>query len=234
LEKNQKTIFNRDDALSRQIILYVQLGQYDKAIDLLESHHFHVWEGGGKIHNEYVEAHLMRGLERFKIGRNLEALKDYEAALDYPENLEVGKPYHGGRHSEIFYFIGTVHEASGDIEKAKTFYQKSVASKRGWSKICYYQGLAYRKLDQKDEANKMFDGLISFGRERLEDNSSVDYFAKFGKKQSKKMRMADAYYLQGLGYLGKDKKKEAKMKFEKALKLNINHFGARRQLFELK
>jgi Tfp pilus assembly protein PilF len=48
------------------------------------------------------------------------------------------------------------------------------------------------------------------------------------------MRMADAYYLQGLGYLGKDKKKEAKMKFEKALKLNINHFGARKQLFELK
>jgi tetratricopeptide (TPR) repeat protein len=234
LEKNHETILNRGDALSREIALYVQLGQYDRAIDLLNSHHFHVWEGGGQIHNVYVDAYLLRGLEKFKAEKYLEALKDYEAALDYPENLEVGKPYHGGRASQICYFIGTAYEALGDTEKAGMFYEKSVASKRGWSEIWYYQGLAYRKLGQEEEAKRMFDGLIDVGTERLKASSSMDYFAKFAEKQSRKMRMADAYYLQGLGYLGKDEKEEAKVKFEKALQLNINHFGARRQLSELK
>jgi len=58
---------------------------------LLESHHFHVWEGGGRIHNVYVDAHLLRGQEHFAAARYREALKDYVAALDYPENLDEAK-----------------------------------------------------------------------------------------------------------------------------------------------
>jgi len=61
LEKNHETVEKRDDALSRQIGLLVQLGAYDKALHLLQAHHFHVWEGGGRIHHVYVDSHLMRG-----------------------------------------------------------------------------------------------------------------------------------------------------------------------------
>ncbi|MEW6456642.1 MAG: DUF5107 domain-containing protein [Acidobacteriota bacterium] len=234
MEKNRKTIIKHDDALSREIILYVQLGKYDKAIDLLKTHHFHVWEGGGKIHDVYVDAHLLRGEKKFKEKKYFQALKDYEAALEYPENLEVGKPYRDGRSSQIFYFIGTAHEALGEKRKEKEFYEKSVAEKHGWSEISYYQGLAFRKLSREDEANKIFDGLIKFGREGLESSPSLDYFAKFGEKQSEMARIANFHYLIGLGYLGKGKKSEAKSEFEKALEINPNHIGARIQLSALK
>ncbi|MEK6756035.1 MAG: tetratricopeptide repeat protein, partial [Bacteroidota bacterium] len=81
LEKNHSTVLGYDDALAREIVLYVQLGRYDQAIDLLENHHFHIWEGGGMIHDVYVDAHLLRGQERFKAKKYRDALKDFEAAL---------------------------------------------------------------------------------------------------------------------------------------------------------
>jgi len=233
LERNHKTILASDDALTREIILHVRLGHYDRAIDLLNGHHFHVWEGGGMIHDVYVDAHLLRGEEKFKAKRYEEALEDYEAALEYPDNLEVGRPYRGGRFSQIYYFIGTAHEALGDTGKARSFYENSVAEKHGWSAICYYQGLAFRKLGREDEALQIFDGLIKYAKEKLESSPAMDYFAKFGERQSELVRKADAHYLLGLGYLGNGDQADAKVEFEKALELNVNHIGASRRLSEL-
>ena len=243
LEKNQDTVLKRDDVFLREIILYVVLGQYDKAIDLLANHHFHVWEGEEvRVHNVHVDAHLLRGENSFKEKRYEEALKDYEKALDYPENLEAGKPYHGGRYSQIYYFIGTAYEASGDTEKSRKFYEKSVAIQCDWTLIgqiidwagvCYCQGLAFRKLGQEDKADRIFDGLVKFGMERLSAAPAIDFFAKFGGKESERSRTVHANYLLGLGYLGKGKRTKAKIEFEKVLKLNPSHIAAGTQLSEL-
>ncbi|MFB0566046.1 MAG: DUF5107 domain-containing protein [Candidatus Aminicenantaceae bacterium] len=230
LEKNHEVVLQRDDSLSREIALLVQVEDYDKAIELLKAHHFHVWEGGGKIHNIYIDARLFRGQEYFKSKEYMKALKDYEAALEYPRNLEVGKPYHGGRAAQVYYFIGTGYEALGEADKARDCYEKSVASKSTWSDICYYQGLSFRNLEWEDRAEQMFEGLIEFARQSLKTTPVVDFFTKFGEKQSAIKSRANAHYLLGLGYLGKGKQKEARAEFEKALELNINHKGARRQL----
>lgn len=230
LEQNHSTVLKRDDTLSCEISLLVQLGKYDRAIELLETHHFHVWEGGGRIHNIYVDAHLMRGEEYFRKRRYQDALKDYETALEYPENLEVGRPYRGGRSSQVYYFIGKAHEALGNVRKAREFYEKSVALRGGWSEISYYQGLAFRKLGQEDGAERMFEGLIESSKERIRVTPSMDFFAKFGERQSAMIRKANAHYLLGLGYLGKGKRAEAEVEFKRALELNVNHIGARKQL----
>jgi tetratricopeptide (TPR) repeat protein len=230
LERNHDIVLQRDDSLSREILLLVQLGKYQKAIDLLSERHFHVWEGGGGLHNLYVDAHLWRGEERFAARRYKEALKDYQAALEYPENLEVARPNKGGRDSQIYYFIATAYEALGDAKKTGEFYEKSVEQKQGWSEICFYQGLAFRKLGKADEAEQTFNGLIQSGKQSLESAPSLDFFAKFGEKQSAFVRNAEAHYLIGLGYLGKGDKQEARAEFKKALELNINHSGAKRQL----
>ncbi len=233
LEKNHEVVLQKDDALSREIILLVQLGNYDKAIDLLARHHFHIWEGGGRIHNVYVDAHLLRGQERFDGRRYREALKDYEAALDYPENLEVGRPSHGGRAPQVYYCLGTVYEALGDVKKAKESYERSVSFKRGWSELSYYQGLTFRKLGRIEEAKQMLEGLINFGKKRVEAAPSMDFFVKFGEVQSARVRRANAHYLLGLGYLGMFKKDEARREFKEALDLNINHLGAKQKLLRM-
>lgn len=230
LEKNHETVLQRDDALSREIMLLVQLGKYGRAVELLATHHFHVWEGGGRIHNVYVDAHLLRGDEHFTAGRYDEALQSFSAALEYPRNLEVGRPHSGGRAAQAYYFIGSVYEAMDDEEKAKEYYENGVAMPYGVSEMSYYLGLAFRKLGQEEKANHIFLKLIDFGKQRLQTASSMDFFAKFGERQSAMYRRAQAHYLLGLGNLGRGDKEEARVQFEKSLELNINHLWAKKQL----
>jgi len=61
----------------------------------------------------------------------------------------------------------------------------------------------------------------------------MDYFAKFGERQSVMVRRANAFYLLGLGYQGKGNLEKAKNEYKKALELNINHVWAKHQLAQL-
>jgi len=72
--------------------------------------------------------------------------------------------------------------------------------------------------------------LITFAQKRLKAAPSLDFFAKFGEKQSAATRQAQARYLLGLGCLGKGNKAEAEAEFEKALEMNVNHIWAKHQL----
>ncbi|MCP4610528.1 MAG: DUF5107 domain-containing protein [Planctomycetes bacterium] len=229
LEDNHTTIAKRDDALSRQIALFVLVQQYDKAIELLASRIFHTWEGGGQIHNVYVDAHLLRGLKKFQVQRYRQALNDFEAALEYPENLNVGRPKRDRRTCQTFFLIGKAYEALHDSRKAEEFYEKSASVEVRKSEFSYYKGLALKKLDQNDKAEKIFDDLIASAK----PGSTVEFFAKFGEKQAHNIRTANNHYLLGLGYLGKGLETEAKAQFEKVLELNINHLWARAHLSEL-
>lgn len=235
LEKNHETVVKRDDALSREIILYVQVGQYDKAINLLRTHHFHVWEGGGEIHDIYVDAHLLRGLEKFKAKDYTGALKDFEAALEYPENLEVGRPYRGLRlrDPQVYYYMGIAYEALGNKEKAEECYENAVSAKVELSELTYYQGLSLLRLGQKEDADRIFDNLINFAEERIKTGVTMDFFEKFGEKEFMQAQMARNHYLLGLGYLGKDKLNEAENEFRTTLRLNPYHVWAKAFLSDL-
>jgi len=228
-----ETIVKRDDALSVLITLYVHEGRYDEAIELLTTHHFNIWEGGGGIHDVYVDACLLRGIKNFRDGRHQEALSDFEAALEYPENLEVARRRNDWRSSRIHYFIGTAYESLGSLEKAAESFEKSVSFDVGESPILYYQGLAYKKIGQQTKATEIFDKLIGIGKERVDEDVSSDFFAKFGEREDQAARMASAHYLVGLGYIGKGIEDDAKVEFDKALELNANHLWAVAQLREL-
>ncbi|MCB7129567.1 MAG: tetratricopeptide repeat protein, partial [Candidatus Brocadiales bacterium] len=201
---------------------------------LLTTHHFNIWEGGGGIYDVYVDACLLRGIESFANKRYQEALNDFEAALEYPENLEVGRPRNGRMSSRILYFIGTAHEGLGNKERARESYDKSVSMDGGDSQILYYRGLAYKKIGRQTKAAEIFDRLIAVGKKRLEERASSDFFAKFGEKEDQAAQMATAHYLIGLGYAGKGDQDDAKAEFDKALQLNANHLWAAAQLKALK
>jgi tetratricopeptide (TPR) repeat protein len=234
LEKNHKVVSLRDDALTREILLLVQLGRYDKAIELLKSHHFHVWEGGGEIYSVFVDAHLLRGQDLMAAKKYGQALEDFETAVTYPENLEVAAPASGGGSAKIYFWIGMACEALGEKTKAGASFEKAAAFRHGWSELGYYQALAFQKLGKETEANRIFDGLIQFAHERLKAAPSMDFFEKFGERQSATAQNAQMHYLLGLGCLGKGQKQEARAEFEKALSIHPNHLGARRQLAALK
>jgi len=245
LEKHAKACFERDDVLARVASLNVVLGNYDKALALLSDRRWNVWEGGASVHDLYVDALLLRGHQAMKGKKYGEALKDYEAALEYPENFSVGKPYRGDRSPQICYHIGTACEALGDAAKAKTFFEKTVADigegRRGGRRsaggdsadLLYAQARALEKLGRKGDAAPLYTNLLQSGRDTLAGGSAVDFFAKFGERQSHNVRMAQAHYALGLGYLGTDKRSEAKAEFEKALEMSPTHLGANYQLAAL-
>jgi tetratricopeptide (TPR) repeat protein len=234
LMKNHSVVAKRDDALSREISLLVELGHYERAISLLTFRHFHAWEGGGEIHDIYVDAYLLRGQKFLSGKKSKNALRDFQAALEYPDNLEAGKPASGGRSPEVYYFIGMAYAALGRPKEAKEAFAQSVESVRGPSELSYYQGLSWRKLGQEARALEALDGLIRFARENLEKSGAMDYFAKFGEKESAQKREAYFHYLLGLGFLGEGRPEEAKAEFQKALGLHPYYFRAHRQLASLR
>jgi tetratricopeptide (TPR) repeat protein len=233
LTENHKYICDHNDAFSREIVLLTRLGHYDKAIKMMmPPSHFRRWEGLGNIHTTYLNAHLLRARKHLKAGRYSEAVNDYEAALEYPENLEVARPHHGGRDCEIYYLLGNVYDEWSNAAKAKEFYEKATIAKRHESRsaLDFYQGMAYMKLGRDDKAGEMFDTLIIHGKKQLNSlktGVTLEFFAKFGKKKSIKAQRADALYLMGLGFIGKGDVEAAKKKLGEALKLNANHLWAK-------
>jgi tetratricopeptide (TPR) repeat protein len=230
-ESHPSVAAKRSDALLQEIKVCVLLGRYEQALRLLRDHRFHNWEGEGQIHDVYMNACLLEGEKEFQAGRYREALQDYEAALAYPENLEVGRPDREDRLPQVDYLLGLAHEKLGDGSKSRELFgQAATLRDQGAGEMEYYQGLAALKLGQNTQAQHNFDDLIRRGEKALGGASEVDFFAKFGRRQSERLRLANAHYLVGLGNLGKGETAKARAEFREAVKLDVNHLGATTQL----
>jgi tetratricopeptide (TPR) repeat protein len=218
---------NVADALSREVMLLVQLGRYDEALEIAENNYFRQWEGVSKAYSSYVDAYLLRGFNHYRQGRFEQALKDFQSALRYPDNMMVAEPYRGGRSAQVHYYIATAYDALGERGKAEAHYRMSVEKRQNkeLSENNYYQALSMAGLDEEEGARKVFDGLIELGRNRLE-NPEEDFFAKFGERQTEADKKAEAHYLIGLGYLGLKDKDAARMELAQAVELDLNHIWA--------
>ena len=237
-ESNPALAAKRSDALTQEAKVFLLVGRYDQALQLLTTHRFHNWEGYGDVHDVYMDACLLRGEKELNAGKYQEALKDFEASLEYPENLEVGRPYHESRLPQVNYLIALAYAKLVDPARSQKLFQQAMASpapgqRREQPEMLYYAGLAAQKLGQNGQATRFFDELIATGEKALAARSDVDYFAKFGQEHSSRLRFADAHYLIGLGDLGKGETTKARDEFQAALKLNVSHLGAITKLASL-
>ena len=244
LEKNHNIILGRDDALSRAISLKVNLGKYDEAIELLKGREFNTWEGGARFntHGDWTDAHLLRGHQRLAAKRHREALADYQAALQFPENLRAERREGSGRQPEVAYWIGAAHEALGDAEKARQSWQASTSAElaraRGGGDVLsergvqlYYQALSLRRLGRNEKVEAILKELVAAGDEAArQESSGLDFFSAFGERQSRRARVAMAHYIAGLGYLGLNEKEKAKQEMTRALEISPDHLGAKSAL----
>ncbi len=234
IEKNQSLALASDELLSHEIELLVRLGRYDRALELLRTHHFHTWEGGGEIHGVYVSACLQRGDSYLRRKDYKRALADFQAALEYPENLEVGRPADGGTECEVYYFLGLAYQGLGDKAKATESFQKALERKQPPSELLWAQGMAGLALGQDAEAAKAFEALQAEAARLLNPDQEAAFFAKFGHRATREGTLADAHYLTGLALAGRGDKSGAKAEFDKVLELDITHNGAAWQLARMK
>jgi len=90
--------------------------------------------------------------------------------------------------------------------------------------------MAHQKLGQEETADGIFSGLMRYAQERLEMAAEMDFFAKFGERQSAEKRRAQAHYLLGLSYLGKEDYRKASAEFKAVLELDPYHIWAKHYL----
>ena len=166
---------------------------------------------------------------------------DLERACCYPDNLGEGKLY-GTQENHVHYLTGCAYEALGDHDQATAYFQKAAT---GLSEptsamfyndqppdMIFYQGLARQKMEQSNEAAQIFQRLVDFGRQHVNDEVQMDYFAVslpdflvFEDNLTQRNRI-HCHYMMALGYLGLGDQSQARSHFDQVLAMESNHFGA--------
>jgi tetratricopeptide (TPR) repeat protein len=244
LEEHLPLVESRDDLYLERITLCNQLEKYKKAKSLIAGHRFHPWEGGeGKVVGQYLICHLELAKQALEEGDNEKALQLLAEAEHYPENLGEGK-LPGAQENDIHYLKGLAYEQMGNEVAAKKYFlaatkgnhepvQAIFYNDQQPDKI-FYQGLAWIKLGYRDKAGAIFQRLIDFGREHLNDHVTIDYFAVslpdllvFDVDLNFRNRV-HCLYLIALGELGLNTKSSTTIEssFEEVLQLDSNHQGA--------
>jgi len=236
LEDNHELIAQRKPLLIREIALLVQVGKYDRAIDLLTNNQFYTSEGGGReLHDTYVDAHLLRGLQYMGQKQYDKALEHFRRAAEYPDNLAIERPDNDRRGPQVAYYTALAYAGLDQAEQAGKFYSQSAGQRvpGDWSESRFYQALSLRASGQKEKADKMLEELVASGTRRLSGGGTVDFFAKFGEQQTRQGQRASAHYELGLGLLGQGRTEEAKNQFEQAINFNAGYTWARYHLSSL-
>jgi tetratricopeptide (TPR) repeat protein len=104
--------------------MLVDLGFVDQVIQKLTNEYFLPLEMDQSFREIYVRAYIIHAESLIKANRIEEAIADYHKALDYPENVGVGKLV-AERNAEIFYALGCAYELLGRYEEAVDAWRKA-------------------------------------------------------------------------------------------------------------
>lgn len=243
LEANLETALQRDDVYLERVALYNFAGHYGKALDLLKSRQFHPWEGGeGKASGQYIFSLVQLAVTEILSGRFEDAIGLLVQAQSYPHNLGEGKLY-GTQENDIFYWLGCAYEGLDRESEALEYFLRASAGLDEPSAAMFYndqqpdkifyQGLAWKKLGEEENAASVFNKLIRYGNSHFEDQVKIDYFAVslpdllIFEDDLNLRNKVHCSFIQGLGYLGLGKIEEARNAFLWVLSKDAEHFGAK-------
>jgi tetratricopeptide (TPR) repeat protein len=242
LEDHWQLVTERDDLYLEYVILLNTIQQHEKAYALLTKRIFYPWEGGeGKVTGQYVFALVELGKRYLRERQSEAALEKLEQSLVYPENLGEGR-LDGTRANHVSYYLGCVYEQLGDHAKATEHFRATTQGSEEPAgamfyndqppDMIFYQGLAWQKLQDVNEARRRFNKLRDYGERHLFDKVRIDYFAVslpdflVFESDLQKQNEIHCYYMMGLGHLGLQDYTQARACFSHVLALDLNHQGA--------
>lgn len=226
LESYLKTVMKHDDAVMRLLTLYNASGQYDKAIKILDNRHFHLWEGGGQVHDIYVDSHMLKGMKLLKGKRYKDAIREFELANQYPVNLEVAPSPRGGYEAKVYYLSGVAYEAMSQADRTKECFEKSANTdfRNRLTDLNYYKVKSLRKLSKNEEA----DATLADMQKSLEhmQKNLMDSYAKFGEA-NQNVQQSNILYYSGLVHLLQNNSSAANNDFKQAIQLYPGNIWAK-------
>lgn len=242
MEKHFDLVESRDDLYLEYVTLLNTLGESEKALNLIKARKFHQWEGGeGKVAAQYLTALYQLAKAAAAEGEYVEAKTILLQAVDeYPQNLGEGK-LESAQENNLYYLLGLAQEKLGETEEAFASLTKAC---HGESEpvgmmyyndqppeMIYYQGLAYRKLGNEEQAVRRFRKLVEYGREHIEENVKIDYFAVslpdlliFEENLDERNRK-HCLFMMSLGLKGLGRSDEAEKCAEELLAMDNAHQG---------
>ncbi len=131
LESTLYEKIRRADIIIMLAQCYLDEKRYTDAIDLLESTPYFVnWEGQTITWDLFHKSHVERGRQRFESKDFAGALRDFEAALTYPENIGVGR---SNKPPEAMaqYWRGKALTALGRADDARSAWKEGAAGHKG-------------------------------------------------------------------------------------------------------
>jgi tetratricopeptide (TPR) repeat protein len=129
---------------------YLDEKRYDDAVKLLESTPYFVnWEGQDITWRLFNRAHVGRGQERMEKKDYAAALQDFEAALTYPPNLNVGRS-NTPEESPALYWKGKALAALKRPDDARAAWKQGAALPEGSGEQARYRKLCQEQLKGTD------------------------------------------------------------------------------------
>jgi tetratricopeptide (TPR) repeat protein len=241
LQKYPQLILRRDDLVLEEITLLNEVGRYEEAMQKLDSHIFHPWEGGeGKVPTQYQIA-------RVELAKRAILDKDYDRAikllnecLEYPHHLGEGKLY-GAQENDFYYLLGVAYDAIGQKDRARECWEEATRGPQEPAAAMYYndakpdkifyQGMALYKLGRSDEAHGRFYRLINYGKQHIFEKQMMDYFAVslpdllIWEDSLDTKNLIHCKYMLALGYYGMGDVEHAERYLAEVEALDNNHQG---------
>ena len=239
---SQEVVKNRDDAYIMYLENLLLSDQAGQAVELLDKTDFAYREGSSNSRTIKINANLILGKQYFD-------KKEYQKALDYFVKAQItqeeaGNDRLGDRAIQVDYFIGLAYEALGNKTKATASFKKATgtsqpttrptpspaSAQRGRTPVnvmSYYLGLSYAKLNNNEQAKKIFDSLVADANNQLERSETSEVGVIFGGREANNDRLSRVYTLRGLGYKGLGEVQKAKEDLNKAQEYSRSNLWAK-------
>ena len=251
LQRYPQLVAQRDDLLLEEITLLNQLGRHEEAMQKLDQHQFHPWEGGeGKVPAQYQIARVELAKRCIAAKDSGKAISLLEQCLEYPHHLGEGKLY-GAQENDFHYLLGVACMQMDDRENAMKWWKLATKGPTEPAAAMYYNdakpdkiffaGLACRQLaaacpDEAEfwngKANAIFHRLISYAEKHIFDEVKMDYFAVslpdllIWDGDLQLQNTIHCKYLLALGHMGMGNQRLATRYLNEVRQLDINHQGA--------
>jgi tetratricopeptide (TPR) repeat protein len=120
---------------------YLDEQRFDDCLNLVETTPYFVnWEGSNIVWDIFNRAHIEKGIKYFENKNYNSALRDFELALTFPDNLGVGRS-HRTEEAMAFYWKGKALEALGRKDSAQKAWKTGTQSPDGSEKQEKYRQL---------------------------------------------------------------------------------------------
>jgi len=230
----------RDDMTVELATLLNQIGQSQRALEILLGRKFQPWEGGeGLVLAQYTRANLLLGQRALASGDAATARSYFQAILNPPENLSEVKHLLANQ-SDVWFWLGASCAADNRAQEAEECWRRAAQQRgdfqamsvRTVSEMTFWSAMACRCLGNEQKAKEMFDAILDYSGELERQEPKIDYFATslpamllFEDDLGLRNRI-DAVFLRAQAQLGLGNQQDAEILLLNVVEMDKNHAGA--------